>query len=473
MTDIAEGTVVDGMRLESDAMGRVWVPADRYWGAQTQRALTYLSIGEELIPEEVIKALAVVKKAAALTNKEAGLLPGYKEELIIRAADEVIEGKLSENFPLRVWMSGSGSQCNMNVNEVISNRAIEMSGGVMGSKTPIHPNDDVNMSQSTNDVFPTAMHMATAAAVNRNLIPAIRKLRDGLDEKAGQWADTVKMGRTHLMDAVPLTLGQEFSGYAAMLDDGLERVNAALPGIYRLALGGTAVGTGLNTPKGFSEAACRRIAGMTGLPFVPAPNKFAVQGAHDAMVMMSGVLRVIAVSLYKIAEDVRLLSSGPRGGIGELLIPANEPGSSIMPGKVNPTQCEALSMAAVQVMGYDAAVGFAGAGGHLEMNAYKPLMVFNVMRSIRLIADACRSFDDYLVLGMRPDEERIRSHLEKSLMLVTALSPLIGYDRSSEIAHLARRENLTLKEAAKRLKYITEEEFDRAVDPERMVHGDC
>ncbi len=386
-----EGTIRNGLRLESDSMGQIWVPADRYWGAETQRSLTHFPLGDPA-PAEMVSALAIIKKAAALANQRLGRLPEEKARVIVLAAEEVAEGKLDGNFPVSVWSSGSGTQINMNVNEVIANRADQLAGNALGTKTPVHPNDHVNMGQSTNDVFPSAMHIAAALAIRDRLVPTIRTLRDGLDEKAREWRDIVKTGRTHLMDAVPLTLGQEFSGYVGMLDDDLARIDAVLPGLYRLALGGTAVGTGLNAGKGFAEDAVKVIAELTGLPFLPAPNKFAVQGAHDAIVMTSAVLKTIAVSLYKIANDIRLLASGPRCGLQELLLPANEPGSSMMPGKVNPTQCEAMAMAAVQVMGYDAAVAFAGAGGHLEMNVYKPLMAFNVLRSIRLISDACGSF---------------------------------------------------------------------------------
>ena len=444
-------------RKESDSLGEIEVPANRYWGAGTQRSLIHFAIGDDLMPLEVIRALALVKKAAALANRELGRLPEDKAGLIIRAAEEIIEGKLDGHFPLHVWMTGSGSQCNMNVNEVIANRAIELAGGVLGSKAPIHPNDHVNLSQSTNDVFPTAMHIAAAAAIHERLMPAVRKLRDALDEKAQSWAEIVKLGRTHLMDAVPLTLGQEFSGYVGMLDDNLERLQAALPGLYRLALGGTAVGTGLNAPKGFGDLAIRRLADLTGLPFVPAPNKFAVMAAHDALVMVSGVLKTLAVSLYKMANDIRLLGSGPRAGLHELELPANEPGSTIMPGKVNPTQCEALTMVAVQVMGYDAAVAFAGAGGYLELNVYKPLIIFNVIQSIKLLADSCHNFTDFLVAGLKPNREQIDAFLHRSLMLVTALSPVIGYDKAARIAHLAQTQGLTLKEAALQLGYLSAE----------------
>ena len=457
-------------RIETDSLGKIEVPADRYWGAGTQRSLIHFAIGDDLMPIEVIQALALVKKAAALANRELGKLPADKAGLIIQAAEEVIEGKLDDHFPLHVWMTGSGTQVNMNVNEVIANRAIELAGGVLGSKTPIHPNDHVNMSQSTNDAFPTAMHLAAATAIHERLIPKVKKLRDALDEKARSWAEIVKIGRTHMMDAVPLTLGQEFSGYVGMLDDNLERLDVALPGLYRLALGGTAVGTGLNAPKGFGDLAIRHLAELTGLPFVPAPNKFAALAAHDALVLASGVLKTLAVSLYKIANDIRLLGSGPRAGLHELELPANEPGSTIMPGKVNPTQCEALAMVAVQVMGYDTAVAFAGAGGYLELNVYKPLIIFNVLQSIKLLADACGSFTDFLVVGLQPDREQIDVHLHRSLMLVTALTPAIGYDKAARIAHLAQDEGLTLKEAALQLGYLSAEEFDRLVDPYKMAY---
>jgi fumarate hydratase class II len=458
------------IRKETDSIGEIGVPADRYWGAQTQRSLVYFSIGQDLIPSEVIKALGIIKKAAALTNCETGGLPEDKAKLIVQAAEEVIDAKLGKNFPLHVWMTGSGTQSNMNVNEVIANRAIELTGGVLGSKDPIQPNDHVNMSQSSNDIFPTAMNIAAALAIHERLIPKVEKLRDALDEKARSWVGIVKIGRTHMQDAVPLTLGQEFSGYVGMLDDNLERIKTVLPDLYKLAIGGTAVGTGLNTVKGFAEEAANNIAEITGLPFVSASNKFAVQGAHDAIVMTSGVLKTLAVSLYKIANDIRLLSCGPRAGFHELDIPANEPGSSIMPGKVNPTQCEAMAMVAVQVMGYDAAVAFAGAGGYLEMNVYKPLMIFNVIQSIRILSDSCNNFTDFLVVGMKPNKKQIGKFLRRSLMLVTALSPVIGYDKASEIAHLANDKGLTLKEATMELGYISAEEFDQIVDPFKMTH---
>jgi len=460
-------------RQERDSLGEIEVPANRYWGAGTQRSLIHFAIGDDLMPPEVIKALALVKKAAALANRELGKLPADQADLIIQAAEEVVEGKLAGNFPLHVWMTGSGSQCNMNVNEVIANRAIELAGGVLGSKDPIHPNDHVNLCQSSNDAFPTAMHLAAATALNEQLRPQVGKLRDALDEKARSWATIVKIGRTHMMDAVPLTLGQEFSGYVGMLDDNLERIRTVLPGLYRLPLGGTAVGTGLNAPKGFGDLAIKHLAELTGLPFVPAPNKFAAYGAHDALVMASAVLKTLAGSLYKIANDIRLLASGPRAGLHELEIPANEPGSTIMPGKVNPTQCEALAMVAVQVMGYDAAVAFAGAGGYLELNVYAPVMIFNVLQSIKLLADSCHNFTDFLVAGLKPHREQIDAHLHRSLMLVTALTPVIGYDRAAEVAHLAQAQGLTLKAAALKLGYLSGEEFDRLVDPYKMAHPEA
>ncbi|MFA5111803.1 MAG: class II fumarate hydratase [Desulfobaccales bacterium] len=457
-------------RRESDSLGEIEVPADRYWGAGTQRSLIHFSIGDDLMPLEVIKALALIKKAAALANRDLGKLPEDKAKLIVQAAEEVIAGQLDGNFPLHVWMTGSGSQSNMNVNEVIANRAIELVGGLLGSKDPIHPNDHVNMSQSTNDVFPSAMYIAAATAIQARLFPQVRKLRDALDEKAKAWSGLVKIGRTHMMDAVPLTLGQEFSGYVGLLDDDLERIDQVLPGLYRLAIGGTAVGTGLNAPKEFGDLAARRLADLTGLPFVAAPNKFAALQSHDALVMASAALRTLAGSLYKISNDLRLLASGPRAGLHELEIPANEPGSTIMPGKVNPTQCEALAMVAVQVMGYDAAVAFGGAGGYLELNVYAPLMIFNVIQSIKILADSCRNFTDFLVKGLKPDRARIDDNLRRSLMLVTALTPRLGYDRAAEIAHLAHNQGLTLREAALQLGYISAEDFDRLVDPYKMAY---
>ncbi|TVP68104.1 MAG: class II fumarate hydratase [Leptolyngbya sp. LCM1.Bin17] len=456
-------------RQETDSMGTIDVPADRYWGAQTQRSIRYFSIGQDKMPLAVVHAIATIKKASALANQELGKLPPDQGNLIVQAADEVIAGRLDQHFPLHVWMTGSGTQCNMNVNEVIANRAIELAGGVMGSKTPIHPNDHVNMSQSSNDVFPTAMHMAAAQALTHQLLPNVQQLRDALNAKAQDWGDIVKIGRTHMQDAVPLTLGQEFSGYVGLLDDNLARLQTLLPELYPLALGGTAVGTGLNAGPGFAAAAARHIAAQTGLPFVTAPNKFAVMGSHDGMVMTSGGLKTLAVSLYKIANDIRLLSCGPRAGFAELRLPENEPGSSIMPGKVNPTQCEALAMVAVQVMGYDAAVAFAGASGYLEMNVYKPMMIFNLLQSAQLLADGCSNFATFLVEGMTPNRQKIDQYLQQSLMLVTALNPVIGYDQASAIAHHAFEHDLSLRDAALELGVISAEDFDQVVNPRRMT----
>jgi fumarate hydratase, class II len=461
-----------GTRKERDSLGEIDVPAHRYWGAGTQRSLLHFTIGDDLMPLEVIYALTLIKKACAMANQELGGLPAELATLIIQTAEEVLEGKLNDNFPLRVWMTGSGSQANMNVNEVIANRANELAGGVLGSKEPVHPNDHVNLSQSTNDAFPTAMHLAAAAMIHERLLPKVKKLREALDKKAKNWGHLVKIGRTHMMDAVPLTLGQEFSGYVGMLDDNLGRIERALPGIYRVPLGGTAVGTGLNAPKGFGELASKRLAELTGLPLVPAPNKFAAMGAHDDLITMSATLKILAGSLYKIANDIRLLGSGPRAGIHELDLPANEPGSTIMPGKINPTQCEALTMVAVQVMGYDAAVSLGGAGGFLELNMYAPLIIFNVIQSIKILADGCNNFTDFLVKGLKPDTEQLDIYLHRSLMLVTVLTPVIGYDRAAEIAHLAKDQGLTLKEAALKLGYLSAEDFDRLVDPYKMTHPD-
>ncbi|NJO42788.1 MAG: class II fumarate hydratase [Cyanobacteria bacterium CRU_2_1] len=457
-------------RTETDSMGAIEVSIDRYWGAQTQRSLIHFSIGQDRIPIETIRALAIIKKATALTNREFEKLPDEKAKLIVQAAEEVIAGNLDDHFPLRVWQTGSGTQSNMNVNEVISNRAIELAGGVMGSKTPIHPNDHVNMSQSSNDVFPTAMHISVALSIHNRLIPNLKTMRDALNEKANAWSDIVKIGRTHLQDAVPLTLGQEFSGYVGQLDDNLKRIEVTLPGIYELAIGGTAVGTGLNTVKGFAERVTKQISEMTKLPFRSASNKFTVMAAHDALVAVSGVLKTIACSLLKIANDIRLLGCGPRCGLGELLLPDNEPGSSIMPGKVNPTQCEAMTMVATQVMGYDAAVAFAGAQGHFELNAYKPMIVFNIIQSINLLSDSCHNFTEFLILDLEPNRKKIDYFLNQSLMLVTALNPVIGYDKASQVAHYAVEKDLTLKQACLELGYVSEEEFDRVVNPYKMAH---
>ncbi len=457
------------VRIETDSLGEVEVPADRLWGAQTQRSLEYFSIGRELIPREMVEAYAILKKAAAVANQELGQLDSGRGELIVRACDEILAGQHADMFPLHVWMTGSGTQFNMNVNEVISNRCCQFSGTPLGGKAPVHPNDHVNMGQSTNDSFPAAMYIATAVAARRRLLPAVEALQGALAARAAEWGDIVKIGRTHMQDATPLTLGQEWSGYAGMLADNIERIEQALGDVYQLALGGTAVGTGINAAPGFAEAAAARIASLTGLPFVTAPNKFAVQGAHDALVQFSGTLRTLANSLYKIGNDIRLLSCGPRAGFAELELPANEPGSSIMPGKINPTQVEALTMLAVQVMANDVAVGFGGAGGLLEMNVYKPLLIHNIIGSITLLTDGCTNFRRFCVEGIRPNRRRIADYVERSLMLVTALSPVIGYDRASQIAHHALEHDLSLKEAALALGYITEQEFDQVVDPAAMT----
>ena len=456
-------------RLESDSMGEIEVPADRLWGAQTQRSLHYFSIGRELMPREMIGAYAILKKAAATANLGLGKLDATSHRLISAACDEILAGTHDSEFPLHVWMTGSGTQFNMNVNEVIANRVSQMEGQALGSKKPVHPNDHVNMSQSSNDNFPTAMNMAAAIGLTARLLPALSDLQRAIAAKAADWAGIIKIGRTHLQDATPLTLGQEFSGYAAMLHDNVVRLRDGQGDLYHLALGGTAVGTGLNAPPGFADAACAEIAVLTGLPFVSAANKFAVQGAHDALVQLSGTLRTLAVSLYKISNDIRLLASGPRSGLAELKLPENEPGSSIMPGKVNPTQAEALCMIAAQVMANDVAVGLGGAGGFLEMNVYKPLIVHNVMQSISLLADGMTNFRRFLVEGMEPDRRRIAEHLSRSLMLVTALAPAIGYDRASEMAHYAMHHDLTLRDAALQLGVVSEDEFDRLVDPSKMI----
>jgi fumarate hydratase, class II len=456
-------------RFEKDSMGEVAVPAGKLWGAQTQRSLEHFSIGTDLMPREMIAAYTILKKGAANANRAGKHLDEQRHLLIVRVCDEILAGQHQDMFPLHVWMTGSGTQFNMNVNEVISNRCSQLAGTALGSKTPVHPNDHVNMSQSSNDSFPSAMHIAAVVNVKQRLLPAVNQLHDAIDAKAAEWKDIVKIGRTHMQDATPLTLGQEWSGYAAMLQDNVERIEDALKGVYRLALGGTAVGTGINAPPGYAEAVATEIALLTSLPFVTAPNKFAVQGAHDALVQLSGALRTLAVSLYKIANDIRLMSCGPRAGFAELLIPENEPGSSIMPGKVNPTQAEALTMIAVQVMANDVAVGFGGAGGYLEMNVYKPLIIFNITHSITLMTDGCTNFRKFLVQGTKPNLKKIKEYVERSLMLVTALSPIIGYDKSSQIAHYAIDNDLTLKAASLKLGFVTEEEFDRVVDPAQMV----
>jgi fumarate hydratase, class II len=456
-------------RKETDSLGEVEVRADRLWGAQTQRSLQYFNIGTDLMPREMVEAYALVKKAAANANHAAKRLDPSLHRLIVQASDELLAGQHQDMFPLHVWMTGSGTQFNMNVNEVIANRSSQLAGRPLGSKTPVHPNDHVNMSQSSNDSFPSAMYIAAALGVKRRLVPALQALRVSISAKADAWKDIIKIGRTHMQDATPLTLGQEWSGYAAMLDEDLERIDDALKGVYRLSLGGTAVGTGVNAAAGFGEAVAAEIASLTGLPFVSAPNKFAVQGAHDALVHLSGTLRTVAVSLFKIANDIRLLSSGPRAGIAELILPENEPGSSIMPGKVNPTQVEALTMVAVQVLGNDVAVGVGGASGYLEMNVYKPLIIFNLINSITLLSDSCTNFRKFLIEGTKPNLPKIKESVDRSLMLVTALSPAIGYDKASKIAHYAMEKDISLKEAALGLGFISEKDFDRLVDPAKMV----
>jgi fumarate hydratase, class II len=456
-------------RIETDSMGEIKVPADKYYGAQTARSLNNFKIGAEKMPAELIRAFGILKKAAAIVNKELGILPAEKSELIVKAAEEVISAKLDEHFPLVVWQTGSGTQTNMNVNEVISNRAIEMAGGEMGSKKPIHPNDDVNKAQSSNDTFPTAMHIAAVEEIYARLIPMVMKLRDALQKKTEEFKDVIKIGRTHLMDATPLTLGQEFSGYTQQLTNGLERIDSAIPHLCELALGGTAVGTGLNTHPEFAEKSAKKIAEITGKPFVSARNKFEALASHDALVEFHGVLKTLAASLMKIANDIRWLGSGPRSGIGELNLPENEPGSSIMPGKVNPTQSEALTMVCAQVFGNDVSVNIGGAGGNFELNVFKPVIIYNVLQSIRLISDACESFTDHCVSGIEANERNIKKHLENSLMLVTSLNPHIGYDNAAKVAKKAHKENKTLKEAAIELGLLTEEKFDEVVRPENMV----
>jgi len=456
-------------RFETDSLGEVAVPDDKLWGAQTQRSLEHFGISTELIPREMITTYALLKKAAATANLAGGRLRPEAHGLIVAVCDEILAGRHHDMFPLHVWMTGSGTQFNMNVNEVIANRCSQLAGQPLGSKKPVHPNDDVNMAQSSNDNFPTAMYMAAALGAKQRVIPAVTRLRDAIHGRAEEWMDIVKIGRTHMQDATPLTLGQEWSGYVGMLDDDLERIEDALKGVYRLAIGGTAVGTGINSAPGFAEACAREVAKLTGLPFVSAPNKFTVQGAHDALVQLSGTFRTLAVSLYKIANDIRLMSCGPRAGFAELVIPSNEPGSSIMPGKVNPTQAEALAMLAVQVMANDVAVGFGGAGGYLEMNVYKPLMIHNVAQSIRILSDGCTNFGKFLVEGTRPNRKKIEEYVGRSLMLVTALAPVIGYDRASKIAHHALDHDLSLKAAALELGYVDAATFDRVVDPAKMV----
>jgi fumarate hydratase class II len=457
-------------RIETDSMGEIEVPDDRYWGAQTARSLHHFDIGHDTMPPAVIRGFGVLKEAAAQVNEDLGKLDPAKAALVRRAAHEVAEGKWDEQFPLHIWQTGSGTQTNMNANEVIANRAIELAGGVLGSKEPVHPNDDVNMSQSSNDTFPTAMHIAAAEEVTHRLAPSVEALRDALAAKAEAFAGVTKIGRTHLMDAVPLTLGQELSGYVTQLDNGLRRLRESTGGLYELALGGSAVGTGLNTHPEFGDRVAAAIAASTGLPFVSAPNKFEALAAHDALVWTSAALRGLAVALTKIADDIRWLGSGPRSGLGELVLPANEPGSSIMPGKVNPTQCEAMIMVCIEVMGNDTAVAIAGSRGNLELNVCKPVIIHNVLHSVLLLTDACRTFREFCVDGLAPDAAQIERHLRNSLMLVTALNPIIGYDKAADVAKKAHREGSTLREAAVALGYLTGEEFDQAVRAEEMTH---
>ncbi len=462
--------VTSKMRVESDSMGTIEVSSNVYWGAQTQRSLLHFNIGRDTMPPELIRAFGILKKACALVNQGLGKLSADKAELIVQAADEVISGKLNEQFPLRVWQTGSGTQTNMNVNEVISNRAIELAGGEMGSKKPIHPNDHVNLSQSSNDTFPAAMHIAAAERVQRALIPAVQSVADAIKAKATQFKDVVKIGRTHLQDAVPLTVGQEFGGWASLLERDIARLKQVLEGLFDLAIGGTAVGTGLNTHPEFAERAAKKIAELTGLPFRSHPNKFAALSAHDEIVFAQGALETLAASFMKISNDIRWLASGPRCGLGELSIPENEPGSSIMPGKVNPTQCEAMTMVCAQVHGATAAVGFAGSQGNFELNVFKPVMIYNFLHSVTLLADACHGYVDYMVKGIEVDKAKVEWYVKNSLMLVTALTPKIGYDKAAQVAHTAHVEHTSLREAALKLGYLTAEEFDQLVKPEKMTH---
>ncbi len=466
---VPESESVPCQRIERDTMGEIAVPADRYWGAQTQRSLTYFAIGQDTMPREMIRALGVIKQASATVNQSLGLLSAEIAPAMIEAAQEVARGDWDDHFPLRVWQTGSGTQTNMNANEVIANRAIALLDGVLGSQSPVHPNDHVNCAQSSNDVFPTAMHVAAVEVIHHRLVPMVTKLRNALDAKAKDYQDIVKIGRTHLMDAVPLTLGQEFSGYVYQLDQNLIRIQGALPHLYELALGGTAVGTGLNTHPEFAERVASQIAALTGLPFVSASNKFAALAAHDAIVMMSGVLKTLAASLMKIANDLRWMGSGPRCGLGELVLPANEPGSSIMPGKVNPTQCEAMTMVCVQVMGNDTTITLAGSQGNFELNVFKPVMIHNLLHSVRLLSDACSSFTDHLVVGLQPNQAQIEGLLQRSLMLVTALTPQLGYDKAAAVAKKAHAEAKTLRDVCMELGYLSGAEFDRLVRPEQMI----
>jgi len=469
-TSKPQGAPTASTRTESDSMGKMDVPAECYYGAQTARSLIHFAIGKDTMPPELIRAFGILKKAAALVNQDLGKLSAEKAKLIAQAADEVISGRLNGHFPLRIWQTGSGTQTNMNVNEVIGNRAIEIAGGTMGSKKPIHPNDDVNMSQSSNDTFPTAMHIAAATETARRLVPAVKKLRDAVDAKARKFAGIVKIGRTHLQDATPLTVEQEFSGWVNLLDRDLARIAQALDGLYDLAIGGTAVGTGLNAHPQFAERAARKISELSGLPFRSHPNKFASLSAHDEIVFASGALKTLAASLMKIANDIRWLASGPRCGLGELTLPENEPGSSIMPGKVNPTQCEAITMVAIQVMGNDAAIGFAGSQGNFELNVFKPVMIFNYLHSVELLADSCNSFVDHCVHGIEVNRDIVDHYVKDSLMLVTALAPKIGYDNAAKVAHTAHHEHTSLRQAALKLGFLTGEEFDALVKPEDMTH---
>ena len=457
------------MRTESDSMGKIGVPANVYWGAQTQRSLLHFDIGRDVMPPELIRAFGTLKKACALVNQDLGKLPSDLSKLICQAADEVISGKLNDQFPLRIWQTGSGTQTNMNVNEVISNRAIEMAGGQRGSNKPVHPNDHVNMSQSSNDTFPAAMHIAAAERVKNALIPAIKTVRDAIAAKAAEFKDVVKIGRTHLQDAVPLTFGQEFGGWASLLDRDVKRLEQVLDGLYDLAIGGTAVGTGLNTHPEFAERAASKIAELTGLPFRSHPNKFAALSAHDEIVFAQGTMETLAASLMKISNDIRWLASGPRCGLGEISIPENEPGSSIMPGKVNPTQCEAMTMVCVQVHGATAAVGFAGSQGNFELNVFKPVIIYNFLHSVTLVTDACHGYVEYMVKGIEVDRAKVDWYVKNSLMLVTALAPKVGYDKAAQIAHTAHVEHSSLREAALKLGYLTGEEFDSLMKPERMT----
>lgn len=451
------------MRVETDSLGQINVPDNKYWGAQTQRSLKYFSIGNDKMPLEVVRAMAIVKKASAITNCTLGVLAKEKKDLIVEIVKEILDGKLDEHFPLHVWMTGSGTQLNMNVNEVIANRASQISGYAMGSKKPLHPNDDVNKSQSSNDSFPTAMNIASAIAVTEKLIPAAKYMKKHLHDKAVAWQDITKIGRTHMQDAVPMKLGDEFSSYAAMLEKNIIRIEQALYDVYELALGGTAIGTGINAPRDFAKDVAKNIAEITKLPFITATNKYEVQGSHDALVALMAAIKVLANSLFKIANDIRILSCGPRAGLFELILPENEPGSSIMPGKVNPTQCEAMTMVAAQVMGFDVAVSMAGSGGLLEMNVYKPLIIFNIIQSVSMLSDSMKNFSDYLLAGMQPNRKKIDEFLHNSLMLVTALSPTIGYDKASKLAHYAYEKDISLKEANAQLEFLSLQKFDEII----------